>query len=645
MKTQGVIVRCSPVFWATIFLAIALIIIKASYVGISSFWDWASSPRDFISLSYLSWAATVSQSDLLFAIATGAVGVLLCSLTLSSPGVSQFVRFGFILFGTLCLIYAIIGRQVFGYFGSQLTLQLISLSGDISQLRDSLTPYLTVPVLIALISIPSLYVSATLTMCHISSDWPIRRWITVVAASLVCVILWLALGVKLTGTKWFEAQDKYIIENPHWTMLESTFLEIIGASTAALSIDFPKGYLNDFLNKGKEQETINHPSINAHELRNQPLKNLIVIVLESVGVSYLSIYDNASTVTPRIASEAENALIFDNYYTPVGWTAYALTSILHSVHVPIKRYNTTSFSLEHIPSPSIAAVLRKRGYHTAFLSAGDPHWASTGIFDSGAFETIKIGSQLAPDDPNSSWGVNDAHLFQAIRDFTDNQGDRPFFLFAWTDQTHHPYKLGDEMLDEEMSPLERYLLILNEVDRHIGDLFNHLRESGLADDTLVVITGDHGEAFGKIHANKGHGFSVYDEEVRVPLMLWSPRIFVGNKRESMIGSHVNLAPTLLHLLGESPPSKWHGHSLFSRGYPRRAYLFAAAWGQYLLGIRDEEWKYIVDARRGTEELYKLAHDPFEQTNVASTNPERTLRLRQRLSAMLKFNEANYSWMK
>ena len=645
MKEQGAIARCYPVFWVTVFLAIALITIKATYVGISSFWDWVSSPRDYLSFIYLSWVAAASRSDLLFAITTGATGAFLCGLTSSHPRVSRFVYFGFTLFGTVCLIYAIIARQAFAYFGSQLTLQLLSLSGDISQLRDSITPYLTAPVIMALIGVPLLYAGVTWTMYQVSRCWSVRRWNTVVAAGFVGVLLWLSLGIRLTGSNWFKAQDQYIVENPHWTMLESAFLELRGARDAVLSIDFPKDDLNDFFNKDKAEERINHPSINIHELRNQPIKNLIVIVLESVGSRYLSIYDNASAATPLMASETENSLIFDNYYTPVGWTAYALASILQSVHVPIKRYNTTSFSLERIPSPSIAAVLRQRGYHTAFLSAGDPHWASTGIFDAGAFDLVKIGSQLAPDDKNSSWGVRDEHLFQAIQDFTEDQGERPFFLFAWTDQTHHPYKLGDEKLNDEKNPFERYLAILTEVDRYIGHLFKHLRETGLADDTLVVITGDHGEAFGKIHANNGHGFSVYDEEVRVPLMLWNPRIFSGNNRESTIGSHVSLAPTLLHLLGESPPSEWHGHSLFNHDHPSRAYFFSAAWGQYLLGIRDEEWKYIFDARRGTEELYRLADDPLEQTNVASTHPERALRLRQRLAAMLKFNETSYSWMK
>jgi arylsulfatase A-like enzyme len=644
-KGQGASARCYSVFSAAVFLAIALVAIKATYVGISSFWDWVSSPGDYVSFLYLSWAATASRSDLLFAIVTGAIGVFLCGLASSHPRVSRFVFFGFVLFGIVCLIYAIVGRQAFAYFGSQLTLQLLFLSGDISQLRDSITPYLTPPVLFALVGVTLLYAGVTWTMHKVSRCWSVRCWNTVVAASFAGVLLWLGLGTRLAGSNWFESQDQYIVENPHWTMLESAFLELRGARDAALSIDFPRDDLNDFLNKCNAEESINHPGINIHELRNQPIKNLIVIVLESVGSRYLSIYDTGSVATPLMASEADNALIFDNYYTPVGWTAHALTAILHSVHVPVKRYNTTSFSLDRIPGPSIGAVLRQRGYRTAFLSAGDPHWASTGILDTSAFDVIKIGSQLAPGDTNSSWGVSDEHLFQAIQDFTDDQSERPFFLFAWTDQTHHPYKLGDKKLDDEKSPFERYLAILTGVDRYIGQLFNHLRETGLADDTLVVVTGDHGEAFGKTHANNGHGFSVYDEELRVPLMLWNPRIFSGNTRESTIGSHVSLAPTLLHLLGESPPCEWHGYSLFSDDHPGRAYLFAAAWGQYLLGVRDDEWKYIIDARRGTEELYRLADDPLEQTNVASTHPERALRLRRRLAAMLKFNEANYSWMK
>ena len=213
---------------------------------------------------------------------------------------------------------------------------------------------------------------------------------------------------------------------------------------------------------------------------------------------------------------------------------------------------------------------------------------------------------------------------------------------GWTDQTHDPYRIApDQSLTRFLPPNEdgsegelgRYLSLLHEADTQVGRLLDGIRERGLADDTLVAITGDHGEAFGEPHGGGGHGFTVYDEETRVPLMLWNPRLFNGSRSET-VGSHVDLAPTLLDVIGMPPPRGWDGRSFFDASRPSRAYMFAVAFGQYLLGVRDGDWKYIYDARRGREELYDLSVDPDEQKNVAPAYPDRALRQRQRLAAWL-----------
>ncbi len=109
----------------------------------------------------------------------------------------------------------------------------------------------------------------------------------------------------------------------------------------------------------------------------------------------------------------------------------------------------------------------------------------------------------------------------------------------------------------------------------------------------------------------------------------------------MIGSHTDLAPTVLDVLGLPPPKEWDGRSLFAAERPPRTYLFAAAWGQYLLGVREEDWKYIYDARGGREELYDLSTDRDEQKNLAASQTERACRLRQRLAAWLQVEQSRH----
>lgn len=634
--------------WPSVCLAIALVVTKATYVKVSNawnIWDWEVPLDVYFNWVYFSWVASVSQWDLLFALGAGLIGELSLQFTSPNQRFSKAIFYGFILFGTVCVAYAVISRQAFAFFGAQLTSNLVTLSlgGDVTKLQSSILPYATPAVLVALIGAPIIYVLSIWVMCRISSGWSSRHLHIMYAVSFGGAVLWFCLGFRLADKGFFIAQDRYIVESPHWTMLRSTLPEFLGAKSRLLSIEFSPDDMLDFKNPTPSVQAATHSDPLVQKLRTRPIKNVILIVLESVGARYLTVYDKDSPVTPRLAAETKNAVVFDSYYTPVGWTAFALTSILHSTPPPLKRYGK-GFRLANIPTPSLATVLRERGYQTVFLASGDPQWANKGTFDNGDFQRVRTILEMAPGKRNSSWGVRDKYLFNEIRQFLkgNKKDDKPFFMMAWTDQTHHPYSLGSDKKNKDKNDLERYLSIMKEVDGYIGELLAYLREHN--DDTLVVITGDHGEAFQQIHNTKGHGFSVYDEDVKVPLILWNPRLIPEGYRIPTVGSHVDLAPTVLDLLGESAPAEWQGSSLFAPNHPPRAYFFAAARGQYLLGVREARWKYIIDARREEEELYDLENDPLEQVNVSADHPKRATRLRQRLAAMMKANEDKYAWM-
>ena len=179
--------------------------------------------------------------------------------------------------------------------------------------------------------------------------------------------------------------------------------------------------------------------------------------------------------------------------------------------------------------------------------------------------------------------------------------------------------------------------VLHEVDGHLGRLFAFLRARGLADDTLVVVTGDHGEAFADPHDQQGHGFSVWQEEVNVPLMIWNPRLFPEGQHRENIGGHVDLNPTIADLLGADLPDAWQGHSLFAPARPERTF-FVASVDNYWLGIREDRWKYILEASSGIESLFDLVADPDEQHNALAAQPERVARLRQRIGAWIAFED-------
>jgi arylsulfatase A-like enzyme len=158
---------------------------------------------------------------------------------------------------------------------------------------------------------------------------------------------------------------------------------------------------------------------------------------------------------------------------------------------------------------------------------------------------------------------------------------------------------------------------------------------------MIVVTGDHGQAFGYPHENIYiQGRTAYEEDVRVPLMFWFPRAYATSFRSKTIAGHVDVAPTIAEMAGVSAAADWQGRSLIDARLPHRAYFYVAE-DSFTLGVREENWKYIYDLRDGTEELYDLARDPNEQRNLAATEPERCARLRQRLAAWTEANRRQY----
>ncbi len=125
-------------------------------------------------------------------------------------------------------------------------------------------------------------------------------------------------------------------------------------------------------------------------------------------------------------------------------------------------------------------------------------------------------------------------MVDSMLKWIDRKDDQPFFAVGWTTQTHHPYQMApgqteqtfcDGKLPLEMPGLNQYLNCMAEDDRQIGRLIDGLKARGLDDDTLVVVTGDHGEAFGWPHDTVGHGFALYQECLNVPCLFWNPAHF------------------------------------------------------------------------------------------------------------------------
>ena len=100
-----------------------------------------------------------------------------------------------------------------------------------------------------------------------------------------------------------------------------------------------------------------------------------------------------------------------------------------------------------------------------------------------------------------------------------------------------------------------------------------------------MVVGDHGQAFGYPHNSYMQGRTLYEEDVRVPLLVWFPRRYPSPVRSPTIGSQVDLAPTIADLAGVPPAPDWRGRSLFDAARSPRAYFYVAQ-DEYKLGVRE-----------------------------------------------------------
>jgi arylsulfatase A-like enzyme len=206
--------------------------------------------------------------------------------------------------------------------------------------------------------------------------------------------------------------------------------------------------------------------------------------------------------------------------------------------------------------------------------------------------------------------------------------DQRFFLHYLPIAGHHPYATPKPGPFPESDDAAQYLNALHFGDAALGKFLDGLRTRGLDTNTLFVIYGDHGEAFGQHDGNYGHTLAVFEENIHVPLLVALPGAWHEATRVKRIASLVDVAPTLLELLGLKAPADYQGASLLE---PRdRAALFFTDYSLPLAGLRDGRWKLIVELGTARVKLFDLESDPQERRNVAAEHPDRVAEWRRRL---------------
>lgn len=350
--------------------------------------------------------------------------------------------------------------------------------------------------------------------------------------------------------------------------------------------------------------------------------NVLVVVLESAPALELRPYGAAADPMPFLSSLAEDSLVFTDAYAVYPESIKGQIAIFHGVH-PAPRTEASDYA--RIPVDGVATHFAKSGYSTALFHSGRFRFLGMESVLTRSGFAERFDAESLPSRSESSFGVDEESTVDALLGWIDALDGRRFFA-AWLPIAgHHPYSSPDRGPFVVDGPHGAWQNAVHYADRCLGRLWDGVRSRGLAENTVLIVVGDHGQAFGQHGGNFGHTFEVFEENVRVPLLMQVPGTSIGGMRIETPVSHVDLAPTVLDLCGLAIDGGMEGASLLRE--QGRPVLFFADWGSLLLGVRLGAHKLIVDVESGGTQLFDLATDPLELSNLAAREPERVATMR------------------
>jgi choline-sulfatase len=359
-----------------------------------------------------------------------------------------------------------------------------------------------------------------------------------------------------------------------------------------------------------------------------PAPNVLLVTIDTLRADRLGCYGRATAETPAIDGLARGGLLFRRAYTPVPLTLPAHATMLTGLEPAAHGLLDNGMVARELGAPTLAERLAAAGYDSAAFVAAHVLNRVFGL-DRG-FALYDDGPPEADDGEGFFHGVADARgRVDAALEWLRRPRPGPFFLWVHLYDAHAPH-VAPEGFGARFADV--YDGEIAYVDTQVARLLRALDTTGAADRTLVVVTSDHGEAFGE-HGEQTHGILLHDATLHVPLVLRLPgRVPAGASSDRVVGL-ADLAPTVLGLAGLPPDPRGHGVSLLSEPkterplwaaseYPARQYGWAP-----LRALRSGGLKYVEAPR---PELYDLARDPGELRNLAAERVDEAARWSARL---------------
>ena len=389
----------------------------------------------------------------------------------------------------------------------------------------------------------------------------------------------------------------------------------------------------------------------------------ILYLVDTLRADHTGVYGYKRNTTPELDAFAKDAIVFEAAVAHASWTKPSVASILTS-HLPGQHRAVQLRDPLDRSQVTIAGRLDARGFATGAAIANSVIYGEESAFDRG----FDFFAGLHGDDDTRSKLVGADVVVDTALAFLRSRRGLPTFLYVHTMDPHVPYAPPapfDRMFEphataehpahdprsdyKEPLDLERMVAQYDgDVafgDREFGRFVRELKALGLYDDALVLFMADHGEEF-LDHGRWLHGRSLFDELIRIPLVLKLPG---GRGRGARIERQVqgvDVMPTLLEAMGAPLPPDLVGRPLqraLENGEPARPALAEISHRGFVAhGVRTEEEKFVRRFSPDDDELlFDLRKDPGEKTSIAEANPERVRLRKAQVEAGMAQNPFRY----